>query len=201
MARPREFEEAQVLDAALSVFWERGFEGASIEFLTEATGLSRASLYGAFGDKLGLFQRVMERYMDRFDGLDSTLVESSSIREGIRAFFLGWLDITCADKGPRGCFIQLSASLGPADNNLARRVVDRTGRHVQRLLEAAISRGQRSGELNPDLDPVQLAGLLTVVLQGLSTAARNGRSRDELAGIVDVAVATLSRGPVALQSS
>ena len=195
MARPREFDETQVLDAALSVFWERGFEGASLELLTEATGLSRASLYGAFGDKLGLFERVLERYMDRFDGLDSSLVESTSVREGIRAFLLRWLEITCSDKGPRGCFIQLSASIGPEDNDVARRVVDRNSRHVQRLLEAAIVRGQRSGELDPTADPVQLGGLFTVVLQGLSTAARNGRSRDELAGVVDAAVATLGLGP------
>jgi len=65
MARPREFDEDVVLGKVLSVFWERGYDGTSVEDLVERTGLGRASLYGAFGDKERLFERALALYLSR----------------------------------------------------------------------------------------------------------------------------------------
>ncbi len=63
MARPREFDRDQVVDRAVEVFWRQGFEATSIQDLVEATGLNRGSLYNTFGDKAGLFEAALERYM------------------------------------------------------------------------------------------------------------------------------------------
>src|SRR5579863_5602053 len=62
MGRPREFSEATALDAAMRVFWEKGYEGASLDDLTQAMGINRSSLYASFGDKEELFNRVIARY-------------------------------------------------------------------------------------------------------------------------------------------
>ena len=66
MARPREFDEDEVLQAALRVFWEKGYEGTSLGDLQEAMGLTKSSLYKAFGGKEALFWRVVERYNHDF---------------------------------------------------------------------------------------------------------------------------------------
>lgn len=66
MGRHREFDFEQVLDAALCVFWRKGYEGASYTDLTEAAGVERPALYSAFGNKEALFKRVLERYYERF---------------------------------------------------------------------------------------------------------------------------------------
>jgi TetR/AcrR family transcriptional regulator, transcriptional repressor for nem operon len=64
MARPREFDEQAVLDAALARFWSRGYEATSTRDLAESMGITGASLYNAFGDKRGLYQRVLEHYIE-----------------------------------------------------------------------------------------------------------------------------------------
>src|SRR5262249_19249611 len=65
MARPRKFDEAQVLRAAMDQFWTAGYAGTSLDNLTEITGLGRGSLYGAFGDKRTLFLRALRDYCCR----------------------------------------------------------------------------------------------------------------------------------------
>ncbi len=62
MGRPRGFDEDAALEAAMRVFWEKSYEGATIADLTEAMGINRSSMYAAFGDKESIFRRVMERY-------------------------------------------------------------------------------------------------------------------------------------------
>src|SRR5450432_2916250 len=62
MGRPRTFREEDALDAAMRVFWEKGYEGASLDDLTQAMGINRSSLYSSFGDKAALFRRVIDRY-------------------------------------------------------------------------------------------------------------------------------------------
>ena len=65
MGRPRGFDEDAALEAAMRVFWEKSYEGATIGDLTEAMGINRSSIYAAFGDKEAVFRRVMERYRER----------------------------------------------------------------------------------------------------------------------------------------
>src|SRR5579864_6292832 len=60
--RPRSFDKERALDAALRIFWEKGYEGAALSDLTEAMGINRPSLYAAFGDKEALFRQVLDRY-------------------------------------------------------------------------------------------------------------------------------------------
>src|ERR1700758_5292388 len=64
MGRPREFSEAAALDSAMRVFWEKGYEGTSLDDLTRAMGINRSSLYASFGDKEELFSKVIARYTE-----------------------------------------------------------------------------------------------------------------------------------------
>jgi len=89
MARPREFDETKALDQALTVFWSKGFDGASITDLTEATGLARASLYAAFGDKEGLFRAAVQRYLTKIAAMVPAPSAAPSGAAWLRTFFIG----------------------------------------------------------------------------------------------------------------
>src|ERR1700759_4129063 len=114
MARPRGFDEDEVLDRALSTFWEHGYEGTSIDELVAATGLGRASLYGAFGDKEQIFARAVERYCARA-GASLTIDEREpSARAALGRLLRAIVLKSSPRSGPKGCFLLSSAVGGDA---------------------------------------------------------------------------------------
>src|SRR3954468_19661314 len=106
VARPREFDENEVLDRALETFWSKGFDGTSIQDLIASTGLARASLYGAFGDKQQLYERVLEHYASQNAGRIMVPVDlEAPLRHALEQLLVGWVGLTCPKAGPRGCFL------------------------------------------------------------------------------------------------
>jgi len=122
VARPREFDEEQVVEEAMEVFWQRGYQATSVQDLVEATGLQRGSLYGAFGDKHGLFVAALDAYMElalrRFQQFVS---EADDPVDGIRDF-VRRAGIDCKDPalGDRGCLVANTCSELVADDPVAR---------------------------------------------------------------------------------
>ena len=146
MARPREFDEDDVLERAARAFWEHGYEATSVADLERATGLAKGSLYKAFEGKHALFMRALDRYLCAGrDTLAHRLVSAPSGAEGLA----GWLRGTghmATDSGVRrGCFgVNSVVERGPADPAVRERV-GRHEREVQRLYAAAIERGIAEG--------------------------------------------------------
>jgi len=180
MGRPREFRDDDVLDRATDLFWRRGYGTTSVRDLVEATGLSRASLYGAFGGKEGLLTRALDRYRDRFDDAARVLEEAPSVREGLRRFFDLWLETACPVAGPRGCFLTQTATESEEHPRFVERMVREQATRTEEALIKALRRGKRTGELSTRLDERATARFLAVFLQGIGTAARAGRTRREL---------------------
>ncbi|MFO0612216.1 MAG: TetR/AcrR family transcriptional regulator [Polyangiaceae bacterium] len=186
MARPREFEESDVLNAALGVFWAKGYDGTSIEDLVDATGVGRASLYGAFGDKARLFARVLDHYLERVRALDA-VDEGATPREALVEITSRWVGGACATDGPRGCLLQQSCaaeSIAP----IAKDIAARASADRQKLLESLIARGQKSGDFPSGTRPVELASFLLIVQQGIASAARAGASKHELTATMRLAL-------------
>jgi AcrR family transcriptional regulator len=192
MARPREFVENDVLDAALEVFWTKGYEGTSVQDLVAATGLGRASLYGAFGDKQALFARTLARYRDLTRIEAQMLEDEPSVKKGLERLFKSWLDLTCAKNGPRGCFFLLVGTTCEVNDKDSRAVLNERVQEVEGMIERAVRRGQASGELAKDRDPAAVTRFLLVMLQGLATAARGGWSRRKLEDVVPEALAQIA---------
>ncbi|MFO0624810.1 MAG: TetR family transcriptional regulator [Polyangiales bacterium] len=175
MARPREFEEDDVLERALALFWSRGYDATSVQDLVDATGLSRASLYGAFGDKDALFRRVLDRYIHRASPLGA-LDPARPAPEALRALLRAWVEGACDDRGPRGCFLLVSATSG-ADTAQAREILAASVADTERRLTAYLRERQAAGELPARRDPRDLARLLVVTQQGIASMARVGLDR------------------------
>lgn len=184
MARPREFDEAAALDAALAVFWAKGYDGTSIDDLVTATGVGRASLYGAFGDKERLFSRVADHYLAKVGELEAVDPDASP-RAALTALVDRWVEGVCT--GPRGCFVQQSSGV-ESTAPLVRDLVERTNQARQTTLAKLIQRGQKAGELTTATSALDLARYLMIVQQGLAAAARSGTPPKELRASARVAL-------------
>jgi AcrR family transcriptional regulator len=194
MARPREFDEVEILDRALAAFWERGFDGTSIEDLVQSTGLGRASLYNAFGDKEKLFKRVVDHYLARTERIAAALDEHLPARETLEGLLNGWVVSTCSKSGPRGCFLLLSGTSGGSEE-LTREALSRSTARLQKALVALLRRAQEEGDLGADADVVSLARFLGVVQHGLATSARAGVAARELSSVAREAIAHVLGAP------
>jgi TetR/AcrR family transcriptional regulator, transcriptional repressor for nem operon len=166
LARTPEFDQDQVLDAALQAFWRKGYEATSLADLLEATGLARQSLYNTFGDKRALFLASLRRYVDRSVAQVRNTLEKGSVRAGIRRL------LENAMKGVNrecGCFlVNTTTELLPRDAEV-RRLVASAIAGQERALAEALRRGVREGELHLTPKRIeQTARFLVSALQGLS---------------------------------
>lgn len=184
MARPRNFDVDDVLGAALLTFWERGYAATSVGDLVEATGLSRSSLYGAWGDKEGLFVAVLERYDQLvvafvLGPLEAADADLDSIERVLSNLVAG------AEHAPTafGCLFAHSGSeRGHRDERIGARVLAH-----QRRMEAAFANALGSVRCSGPVHEV--AAMLTVFARGLATQIRAGADR----GHLDASVRALMR--------
>jgi TetR/AcrR family transcriptional repressor of nem operon len=173
MARPREFDEEMVLGRALEVFHAKGFDGATLDELEQATGLGRGSLYGAFGDKRALFLKALALYLDtalreRVAGLQCP----DAGRAEIVALFRGVARDALGDRDRKGCMVtNCSIELADRDPNFACQAA-RSLDLFERSFAGAIRQAQARGELAAGRDPVRLARFLTVCMEGMLVLAR-----------------------------
>jgi TetR/AcrR family transcriptional regulator, transcriptional repressor for nem operon len=180
VARPREFDEEQVLDRALDVFWAKGFDGTSIQDLVEATGLGRASLYGAFGEKDKLYALVLERYLARVDTPAVNIDPSLHVRDALEELFTAWLGARCSKVSPRGCFLSLAATESEDARPGVREAMAASLKRREKIILGLVRRGQERGEIARERDATAMARLLVVVLQGIATSGRAGWGSERL---------------------
>jgi AcrR family transcriptional regulator len=177
--RPRLFDADQTLDQAIRVFWRKGYEGATIDDLTEATGLSRPSLYNAFGDKEALFMRCLERYVATIGSLAVQSMDAAGgAREAVCAY-LRQAALNATGEGcPSGCLI---ACVVPAvENSSVRAFLAVAMAASDGAIAARLALGVASGELPSDFPVAQRARCVTDLSMALAVRARGGASRVEL---------------------
>jgi AcrR family transcriptional regulator len=175
MARPRTFAEKDVIAAARDQFWSAGYAGTSLDDLTEATGLGRGSLYGAFGDKHGLYLRALEDYCSVTMGSVADDLSASDVAAYDRLVaHVGKVASATAADAKRGCLMAKSAAeLGSTDREVTRRVKASMQKY-QALLADVITEAQRDGDVAPGADPDQLALLVLTFLRGSEALRKSG---------------------------
>jgi len=189
MARPREFDEGQVLDRAVDLFWSKGYEATSVRDLEEATGLSRGSLYAAFGDKERLFLAVLDRYCERFtDPSFGGLAWATSPRAALAELFERLPDQLTRSQHPRGCLVASTCAESPVGSEaITRKAVGCLAR-METALYGAVRRMQTLGELAPERDARTLARFLTGTVQGMAVIARVSEDSGMLRDIASTAI-------------
>jgi AcrR family transcriptional regulator len=178
MARPRSFDPDEALDLARDVFWQKGFQGTSLDDITAATGLAKPSLYAAFGDKNALFLKVLDRYHRRIvANAERTLNEGASAREAIERWLTGFVPFCSGAKGIRGCLSVNTAADGVSDQKQVRNRVERFNRELEKLLSNRLraDRAQFSTAFDPDAAAHAIMAIyfgLMVMAKDAPTAAR-----------------------------
>ncbi|MFE6136099.1 TetR/AcrR family transcriptional regulator [Bacillus sp. NPDC057893] len=186
MARTREFDEDQVLDAAMQLFWEKGYEATSLSDLTSRMGIQRPSIYSAFGDKKELFEAALRRYtMSRASDTRTRLQSHSSVKEAFSIFFADVVNEEYAGDLSKGCFcINTMVELAPHDERFE--ILTREHQmYLAVIFQETIERGIQSGELEVNTDAKSLAQALIVALIGLTVMMKSRPQRS----FVDNAIA------------
>jgi TetR/AcrR family transcriptional repressor of nem operon len=193
MARPREFDEAAVLDAAVQCFWARGYEATSVRDLIERTGLTGASLYNAFGDKRALYQRALEHYVEGSVADRIRRCGQLPPREAIATFFAEVLKRSLCDRERKGCMLVNAAlDAAPQDPDLRQAVVAMLV-GLERFFLDRIAAGQADGTIGRTLPAETLAQHMLAVLMGVRVLARVRPERALLEGVVAAALTLLDR--------
>lgn len=171
MPRPKSFDPDTVLAKAMGVFWEKGYDAASITDLTAAMGINRFSLYDTFGDKHTLYLKALDFYNERFvEPMIQKINEIDTI-EGIEAFFSGLIEYQGSCSGKPCCMMQkASVSIAMGDPEAKDRVECARGR-IHAAFHDALERVRRNGELREDLDLADTAWLIMIVQGGLLSSA------------------------------
>lgn len=192
MARPREFDETVVLDAAIMCFWSRGYEATSVRDLASSMGMTGASLYNAFGDKRALYRKSLERYVAQsFGARVERLEHRVPPRQAITAFFDEIITRSLEDRERKGCMLINSAvELAPHDKRFGRVIAD-VLMEIEAFFVRCVKAGQRDGTVTTSQSAEDLAKLLLSTLLGIRVLARARPEPDLLRGIFKPVAALL----------
>ena len=186
--RPREFDTDRALDAALKVFWSRGYEGASLSELTTAMRINRPSLYAAFGDKADLFRKVVDRYVQKQASVWERLLDKESAKSAVRNMLTVAADSLTGGKNPRGCLLVQAALSCTKQSDCIKKELAVKRADGGLLLQTRLQRAQSDGELSQNVDVAVLSRFYNTVLRGMSVEASGGASRSDLQNVIDLAM-------------
>jgi TetR/AcrR family transcriptional regulator, transcriptional repressor for nem operon len=195
MARPRQFDETTVLEAAMNCFWAQGFDQTSVRDLAERMGITGASLYNAFGGKRSLYRQAFVHYLaqtvrdrvDRLEKLPSALA--------IRTFFDEIIERSVHDEQRRGCMLVNAAlELAPYDPEFQKLVTEEMV-FIEAFFHRAVEAGQKDGSIADTRPPDELAKSLLSMLLGIRVLARTRPQRDVLEGAANGVLALLGTAP------
>ncbi|MEW6314117.1 MAG: TetR/AcrR family transcriptional regulator [Pseudomonadota bacterium] len=197
--RPRNFDPDTALDRALEVFWQHGFQAASLADLTAATGLSKPSLYAAFGDKESLYLKALERYVALQVAQHTAIFDTEpDARQALEKFLRTMAALLSDPTPPCGCLIVNGmadcglASTPPAIEQALRKAVQGS----ETRLYSQFLRAQRDGQLSSKINAGDLAAFFTSLLAGLAVLAKSGARRAKLDGIISAAMGAWPKPPV-----
>jgi TetR/AcrR family transcriptional regulator, transcriptional repressor for nem operon len=197
MPRPRMFDEGDVVAAARDEFWSRGYAATSVDDLTSVTGLGKGSLYGAFGDKHGLFVRALDDYIGTaLDGVRAQLRDPAysaydRLTRHIRAQARG----IAADKSRRGCMMAKSAAELGATDETVERAVEHAYATWTTELGTCIKEAQRDRKIDRKQNPRALATTLLAFMRGQEALHKGGVSSAQLKASADQMIAMIPTGP------
>jgi AcrR family transcriptional regulator len=191
MARPRSFDPDEALDRARDVFWQKGFQGTSLDDITAATGLAKPSLYAAFGDKNALFLKVLDRYHARIVASAARVLnEGPSAREAIERWLTGFVPFCSGTKGIRGCLSVNTAGDGVSDQKEVRNRVERFNRTLEQLLRKRL-RADRA-QFSDAFDPDAAAHTIMAIYLGLMVMAKDAPTPARVRGTLNQALKLLA---------
>lgn len=184
MPRPRAFDLDIATERALQLFWSKGYEGTTLEDLTEAMGINRPSLYAAFGNKEGVFRRALELYVSGPGGGAFATLDADTAREVAYRMLRFYADTVGQPGRPRGCLLVQGALVCSNEGTSVRQTLADQRRLSEDALISRFERAKREGDLPADVSPTDLGRYVWTVCQGIAVQAVSGATRDQLRRVV-----------------
>jgi AcrR family transcriptional regulator len=186
--RPREFCPDAALAAALGVFWAKGYEGASMTDLTAAMGITKPSLYAAFGNKEQLFHKALDLYENEKLAYTRDALLQPTARAVAEHFMRGAIEAQTSSSDPKGCLgVIATTACGSEAESIKDEVIKRRASSSAMLLER-FRQAQRDGDLRSDIEPEALAQYLFTILQGMAVQAGAGATRADLESVLETSL-------------
>lgn len=192
MARPKIFNEEEVIDKAVKVFWAKGYEATSMQDLVNAMGIQRGSLYSTFGSKQQLFLKSLNRYsVTVVKSLLEILHSKPSAIESIELFFAQLVEHLLTVGELRSCLVTNSAIERGLNDNETKQLVLQLLKALEKGFHNALIRAKDNTEISTEIDLKQLASYLTSNMQGLLVMGKVCSERSVLEGINKVTLSVL----------
>lgn len=187
MSRSKEFDVNEVLDKAMILFWDQGYEKTSMSDLVTHMGIHRRSLYDTFGDKHSLFLQAITRYMDKVKAnLTSEIKPSKTATEALYSLF----QFMISDKEdlPSGCLVVNSVTeLAARDAEVNAKSIE-SFEGIEDMFEQIILWGQQDGEFTSKQNAKELANYLHTVSIGIRVMGRSSVDKAQLSHTIDVSI-------------
>lgn len=185
--RPKVFDREAMLDKAMMLFWQHGYEATSLADLVQATGAKAPTLYAEFTNKEGLFRAVLDRYMARFSSKHraALFADEKSVEQALRDYLLALACCFAGGDTPAGCFlVNTSATVSASSEPIADTIRQRQTDQEQTLL-LFLQKRQLRGEIPQQANLHNVAFFLSCIIHGMSVSAREGATAQKLSQIID----------------
>ena len=192
MARTKDFDESEVLDKAVNLFWLKGYNATSMQDLVDGLGISRSSLYDTYGDKHTLFIKALETYQSQSSGQICSIVSSSlPAKETIKKLLEFIVTGLLSDKTHKGCFmVNAEVEVAPHDEEV-NKMICANDQQVEDAFYLVISKGQESGEITNRQDARALARFTFNTVKGIRVTAKSTTDKAVFADIIRLALSAL----------
>lgn len=190
MGRQREFDVDQALEAALGVFWRKGYEGTSYTDLTQATGVERPGLYSAFGNKEALFRQALARYYEHYLAFFTEALSQPTSRQVAQHILLGVAELNTRYPDRTGCLGIHGVLAGSDDSEPIRKTLIEARAGGETALRERFERAKNEGDLPESANCAALAAFVMAVTHGMAVQAKAGFSREMLEAVADQALST-----------
>ncbi len=193
MGRPRSFDTDAALDAALKVFWAKGYEGTTVSDLTKAMALNMSSLYAAFGDKESLFRQVAVRYAEDASALYEKAMAKPTLYEALSNLFSAIVVFLNRPGYPPGCLTVMGALATGSAAAPVQQLLLQMRTMGQLRLQERCEEAQKAGELPETMDIPAFARYLATILWGLMVQGASGATKVQMQGIAETALQHLAQ--------
>ena len=188
IGRPREFDTSKAIDSAMLLFWRKGYEGTSISDLTETLGITRPSLYAAFGSKEQLFRTVLDRYDEGTAEFLFGSLDLPTAREVAEGLLHGAANFHTNPANPPGCLMVHGALVGSDESDPLRRETCNRRARLREAIRKRLQRAVAEGDLPKGAEPEALARYVVAVMRGMAVEAASDAKGRDLHQIVDMAM-------------
>ncbi len=189
MGRQRSFDVDYAVEQAMLLFWERGYEAASMAELSAAMGLNPPSIYAAFGNKQALFERCAGHYAQSVAAYAPRAIdEEATAAKALHRYLSEAVEAFSAEERPKGCLLVSAATNCGKGGRGAQDLLAGYRQASEAMIAGRIRRGIEDGDMPSATDPDLLAKYVSVLIQGLAAQARDGATADDLHGVVELAL-------------